>query len=71
MIAPGRDPYEVFCSDRCKMADLGNWFTESYKVPGRPMRERDSETEAPAIDPASFDPDAFDPDAFLPEDERG
>ena len=22
-----------FCSERCKMIDLGHWFQESYKVP--------------------------------------
>jgi endogenous inhibitor of DNA gyrase (YacG/DUF329 family) len=23
-----------FCSERCKMADLGRWFAEDYKVGG-------------------------------------
>jgi endogenous inhibitor of DNA gyrase (YacG/DUF329 family) len=23
-----------FCSPRCKMVDLGRWFTEAYRVPG-------------------------------------
>jgi endogenous inhibitor of DNA gyrase (YacG/DUF329 family) len=22
-----------FCSERCKMIDLGHWFEESYRVP--------------------------------------
>lgn len=41
------------------MADLGNWFSESYRVAGRPMPERDAESEAPeGFDARSFDPDA-------------
>jgi endogenous inhibitor of DNA gyrase (YacG/DUF329 family) len=23
-----------FCSDRCKLLDLGNWLGEQYRVPG-------------------------------------
>ncbi len=23
-----------FCSERCKLADLGAWITEQYRVPG-------------------------------------
>lgn len=22
-----------FCSDRCRMRDLGNWLSESYRIP--------------------------------------
>lgn len=25
--------FRPFCSERCKMIDLGHWFDESYKVP--------------------------------------
>jgi hypothetical protein len=25
-----------FCSARCREADLGNWFSGRYKVPGQP-----------------------------------
>jgi endogenous inhibitor of DNA gyrase (YacG/DUF329 family) len=25
--------YRPFCSERCKMIDLGAWATESYKIP--------------------------------------
>jgi len=25
--------FRPFCSERCKMIDLGHWFEESYKVP--------------------------------------
>lgn len=25
--------YRPFCSERCRMIDLGAWMTESYRVP--------------------------------------
>ena len=28
-----KNPYRPFCSERCKMIDLGAWATESYRVP--------------------------------------
>ena len=35
-------PYRPFCSERCKMIDLGAWATESYRVP---VEEDDEKTE--------------------------
>ena len=30
------DPaWRPFCSERCKLADLGRWLLESYRVPER------------------------------------
>lgn len=29
-----------FCGERCRMADLGRWMTESYSI-GRPITEED------------------------------
>ena len=29
--------YRPFCSERCKMGDLANWFDEVYKL-SRPLR---------------------------------
>jgi endogenous inhibitor of DNA gyrase (YacG/DUF329 family) len=26
--------WRPFCSERCKMADLGRWLSEDYRVPG-------------------------------------
>ena len=35
-----------FCSPRCKGADLGNWVSEGYRVPGQPdTRGLDEEDE--------------------------
>lgn len=30
------NPYRPFCSERCRLIDLGQWASESYKVPGAP-----------------------------------
>lgn len=27
--------FRPFCSEKCKMNDLGNWFDESYSIAGR------------------------------------
>jgi endogenous inhibitor of DNA gyrase (YacG/DUF329 family) len=27
------NPYRPFCSERCKLLDLGNWAGERYSVP--------------------------------------
>jgi len=31
-----------FCSDRCRMGDLGKWFTGAYAI-SRPIEQRDIE----------------------------
>jgi endogenous inhibitor of DNA gyrase (YacG/DUF329 family) len=35
-------PYRPFCSERCKLIDLGQWATESYRIP---QSESNSEDE--------------------------
>jgi endogenous inhibitor of DNA gyrase (YacG/DUF329 family) len=27
------NPYRPFCSERCRLIDLGQWATESYRIP--------------------------------------
>ncbi len=27
------NPWRPFCRERCKLIDLGNWASESYRVP--------------------------------------
>lgn len=27
------NPFRPFCSERCKMIDLGHWANETYRVP--------------------------------------
>lgn len=29
------NPFRPFCSERCKLVDLGKWVSEEYRVPGR------------------------------------
>jgi endogenous inhibitor of DNA gyrase (YacG/DUF329 family) len=39
------NPFRPFCSERCKLLDLGNWVSEEYRVPGKPLH-----TEHPSED---------------------
>jgi len=29
-------PFRPFCSERCKLIDLGQWAAESYSIPAEP-----------------------------------
>jgi uncharacterized protein len=45
---PESSPYLPFCSERCKLLDLGNWASERYVIsaPLRPQEpEQDPETD--------------------------
>jgi endogenous inhibitor of DNA gyrase (YacG/DUF329 family) len=37
--------FRPFCSERCKLLDLGKWVSEEYRVPGKPLREEPLEDE--------------------------
>jgi uncharacterized protein len=37
--------YRPFCSDRCRLIDLGAWFAEEHAVPGEPVAD-ESEPES-------------------------
>ena len=39
--------WRPFCSERCKLIDLGQWATEKYRVPVEPVPD---ELEAPDED---------------------
>lgn len=28
--------HRPFCSERCRLTDLGGWASESYRIPGKP-----------------------------------
>ncbi len=32
-----RSEYRPFCSERCKLIDLGAWIDERYAIPGEPL----------------------------------
>ncbi len=38
------NPYRPFCSERCKLLDLGAWASEDYKIPGKKEEEEDETT---------------------------
>lgn len=53
------NPWRPFCSERCRLTDLGNWASGAYRIPGPPMtsetdKER-AEDEALAEKPADED----------------
>lgn len=35
------NPFRPFCSERCKMIDLGAWVAEEYRIPAEEKREED------------------------------
>jgi endogenous inhibitor of DNA gyrase (YacG/DUF329 family) len=43
------NPWRPFCSERCRMVDLGAWASESYRIPGK-AGEEDSGEENPEPD---------------------
>jgi uncharacterized protein len=53
---PPRKSYFPFCSDRCRMVDLGRWLTGQYVIPGETANDEEERPTAPP-------PDAAEPDA--------
>lgn len=45
-------PYRPFCSDRCRLIDLGAWFNEQHKIPD----ESAAAPDAAAADESHPDP---------------
>lgn len=42
------NPYRPFCSERCKLIDLGNWLTDTYRISKTNVDEdEDGETPPP------------------------
>lgn len=33
------NPWKPFCSERCKLIDLGKWASEEYRIPGEKVEE--------------------------------
>lgn len=33
------NPFRPFCSERCKLIDLGAWASDEYRIPGKPIEE--------------------------------
>ena len=41
------EKFKPFCSERCKLIDLGDWATEAHKIPGPILIDLDVEDEPP------------------------
>ena len=53
-----RDPEFPFCSERCRLLDLGNWASERYVISEPALEEpagRDTSDERTGYDPGSGD----------------
>jgi endogenous inhibitor of DNA gyrase (YacG/DUF329 family) len=37
--------WRPFCSERCKLIDLGRWAAEDYRVPDKPRDAENSQNE--------------------------
>ena len=43
-VAPGHPDFP-FCSERCRLIDLGNWAADKYVIPGAPTSKPQEEEE--------------------------
>lgn len=41
------NPYRPFCSERCRLIDLGEWASESYQIPVTSSVDADDFLESP------------------------
>jgi endogenous inhibitor of DNA gyrase (YacG/DUF329 family) len=41
-----------FCSDRCRLIDLGRWADGRYAIPGRPAKQDSVPSDGPEAEPA-------------------
>lgn len=37
------NPFRPFCSERCKLVDLGGWLEERFRIPGESIPDSDGE----------------------------
>ncbi len=40
------NPFRPFCSERCKLIDLGKWAEGEYSIPGQPAPGEEEENES-------------------------
>ena len=45
-------PWRPFCSERCKLVDLGAWFANARGIPGESVDETPGESSPEADPPA-------------------
>ncbi len=39
------NPYRPFCSERCRLADLGAWASQGYRVPAAPADQEGEDAD--------------------------
>ena len=42
---PQGAPESPFCSERCRLIDLGNWASEKYVIPGPALKPEEKEDD--------------------------
>ncbi|MBK1650243.1 DNA gyrase inhibitor YacG [Rhabdochromatium marinum] len=45
--------WRPFCSQRCRLIDLGDWLDESHCIPGEPVYHESYDESSPAPDSES------------------
>ena len=48
------NPFRPFCSERCKMLDLGAWAMEKHYIPGEPAPEEGGESSSNDTDSSNM-----------------
>lgn len=38
--------WKPFCSERCRLIDLGDWLAEKHAIPGNPVPESQEENDS-------------------------
>ncbi len=41
------NPWRPFCSERCKLMDMGDWISERHHIPGEPVESTQQDSEEP------------------------
>jgi uncharacterized protein len=49
-------PWRPFCSERCKLIDLGAWLTEQHAIPGDKVEDDDARAREHKPQPWHRDP---------------
>ena len=47
---PAGEPFAPFCSDRCRLIDLGKWASGEYVIPARSLLEEDQDSPERDVD---------------------
>ncbi|MFO1519943.1 MAG: DNA gyrase inhibitor YacG [bacterium] len=50
------NPFRPFCSERCKIRDLGHWASGDYAVPGESASPPETDGEPPVVPSSKKEP---------------